>query len=726
MDYLALRINTKISISMIFFVLTFCQFLSKEVIAKGDSLLFHFGPFASYNLNIHIADFNKLPGVPNCCPRFRTSFGSGYTLGAFIDFPLKEELGIDLRLAFSDFSNNLTEEENIGNVRLKQTTPPFDTYTGNITVEHLIKAKLLSIGLEPSIYFTFFGNLRSYLGFKLAYFLTSQFDQREKIISPENVVFTDDRIIRNDIYNQDIPEINKFQVFGLLGISFDFPLGSGLMLAPELRYYLPFTKVTSVDWRIASLNIGASFRLPVYKEKIELRYDTLYVRDTVSVFDNKILVPEFSMIDFKITKSTAKKGRIVTITTKYSEKYEKKIPKIDPPALDLKILGMKMNKEIIPEPLMEIEEIETTEEYPLLPYVYFKRGKSDLNNTSMRLFSKFDISDFSEKNLKWDAIEIYKDLLNIIGKRLTTYKNANILLKGCNNNINEEENNLELSQNRAEAVKDYLVKIWQINPDRIKIEARNLPEIPTNNLIEDGQEENQRVEISASDKSILQTVKLDEIIRKSNPPIIALIPSIYTKIGLKGWDIIAEQDNSKLISFNGSAVPDTLLWDLESNIIPRFETPIKINLSAEDILGQKNSIEKNIDIRQKTIKIKREIIKNDTIFNKFSLILFEFDKFELNEAQIDIIKSIKQNFIKPNSIVRIKGYADRIGTSEYNKELSRKRCEQVAKALNHNPNLVRIEPYGSDTLIFNNNLPFGRSYSRTVQIWIETPVESKK
>ncbi|MCX7735890.1 MAG: OmpA family protein [Candidatus Kapabacteria bacterium] len=692
---------------------------------QEDSLLFHFGPFVNYNLNIHIADFNKLPGVPNCCPRFRTSFGSGFTLGGFLDLPLRRDLGIDLRLSFSDLGANLTEEENIGNVRLKETTPPFNTYTGNITVEHLIKAKLLAIGFEPSLYFTFFGNLRSYLGFKLAYFLTNQYDQREKIISPNNVVFTDDRIIRNDVYNQEIPEINKFQIFGLLGISFDLPLGRGLMLAPELRYYLPFTKVTSVDWRVASLNIGASLRIPVYREQVETRYDTIYVRDTVSVFDENILYPEVSLIDYKITESTSKKGSIVTITTKYTEHYQKKVPKLEPPTLDLKIFGMKRNKVVIPEPIMEIEEIETTEEFPLLPYVYFKRGNSQLNNTAMKLISSSDRNNFNEKNLKWDVVEIYKDLLNIIGKRLSIYDNSRILIKGCNNNTNEEENNLELSQKRAEAVKDYLVNVWQINPDRIQIEARNLPEIPTNNLLEDGKEENQRVEISSNDKKILQPVRLNEIIRKSNPPIIGLVPKINTKIGLKGWDLIAEQENSRLVSFTGSTAPDTLLWDVESNVIPRLETPIKISLGAEDIMGQKNAINREIQIKQKTIKTKREIIKNDTIFNKFSLILFDFDKFELNEAQVDIIKSIKQDYIKPNSIVRIKGYADRIGTSEYNKELSRKRCEQVAKALNHNPNLVIIEPYGSDILIYNNNLPFGRSYSRTVQISIETPVLSK-
>lgn len=725
MRFYSIKIGINLAVYTLALFFSCFELSSKDITKDEDSVLFHFGPYLNYSLNIHLADFNKLPGVPNCCPSFKTSFGSGYSLGAFLDLPIRKDFGIDLRLNFSDLGANLSEEENIGNIWLKEKSPPYNTYTGNITVEHLIKAKLLQIGFEPALYFTFFGNLRSYMGFKVAYFLKNQYDQIEKIISPENVVFLDDRIIRNDNYDQEIPEINKLQISGLLGISFDLPLGRGLMLAPEIRYYLPFTKVTSVDWRVASLNIGAELRIPVFKGKYETRFDTIYVRDTVSVFDDKILFPEVSMIDYNITETTSKNGNIITVTTKYTEKYEKKVPKLEPPSLALTIFGMNRNKEIIPDPVMEIEEIETTEEFPLLPYIYFKKGNTELNNTSMKLINTNQRNQFNEQNLRWDVIEIYKDLLNILGKRLSIYQNSEILIKGYNNNTNEEENNLALSRNRAESVKDYLVNTWQINPSRIQIEAGNLPEIPTNNLLEDGKEENQRVEISSNDERIFQPVRLSEILKKSNPPIIGLIPLINTKIGLKGWQVIAEQENNRLITFTGSAAPDTLLWDVENNIIPRLETPIKISLSAEDIFEQKNSIEKDIQIRQKTIKTKREIIKNDTIFNKFSLILFDFDKFELNEAQKKLLYDIKNKYVTKNSIVRIKGYADRIGTAEYNKELSRKRCEQVANVLKHNQDLVKIEPFGSDILIFNNNLPFGRSYSRTVQISIETPVLSK-
>lgn len=706
----------------LFILLSSGRLLPKEAKFLGDSLLFSYGPFANYNLNIHIADFNKLPGVPNCCPRFRTNFGSGYSFGAFLDLPLKQDLGLEFRLGYSDFSAELTEKENIGNIRLKEKNPPFNTFTGNITVEHLIKAKLAGVGVEPSIYFTFFGNMRSYLGFKIGYFFTNLYDQREKILSPDNVVFLDDRIIRNDIYNQEIPEINKLQISGLLGISFDLPLSRRMKLVPEIRYYLPFTKLTSVDWRVASLGIGASLRIPVYKEKVEYIYDTLYVRDTVSVFDENIFFPEVRLIDYNITESTSKKGNLITITTKYTEKYERKIPKLEPPALDLKIFGIKRNNQIVPDPTMEIEEIETTEYFPILPYIYFKKGSSDLKSTAMKLISSGETANFQEAKIKWDAIEIYREILNIIGKRLQSLPNVKIKITGCNNNTSEEENNLILSQKRAESVRDYLVNIWKIEPSRIETEARNLPEIPTNNLIEDGKEENQRVEISTDNFALLQPVKLEEIMKRSNPPIIGIVPSINTKIGLKGWDITAEQENNRLVSFTGSSTPDTLLWDVEKNVIPRLEIPINIKLQAVDIMEQKNFIEKYLKIKQTTLKIKREVIKNDTIFNKFSLILFDFDKFELNKAQKELLDNIKNDFIKPNSIVRIKGYADRIGTSDYNRELSRKRCEQVAGFLNHNMNLVVIEAYGSDVLIFNNNLPYGRSYSRTVQIIIETPI----
>jgi outer membrane protein OmpA-like peptidoglycan-associated protein len=78
--------------------------------------------------------------------------------------------------------------------------------------------------------------------------------------------------------------------------------------------------------------------------------------------------------------------------------------------------------------------------------------------------------------------------------------------------------------------------------------------------------------------------------------------------------------------------------------------------------------------------------------------------------------------IQPESKVRIVGYADKTGNPEYNRTLARKRCLEVQKVLGLPDDRVTLEPVGSDRQIFENETPEGRSYSRTVQIELVTPI----
>ena len=64
-----------------------------------------------------------------------------------------------------------------------------------------------------------------------------------------------------------------------------------------------------------------------------------------------------------------------------------------------------------------------------------------------------------------------------------------------------------------------------------------------------------------------------------------------------------------------------------------------------------------------------------------------------------------------------------MGTPQYNKDLANRRIEEVVKYLKVKPELLRRYPIGSDELLYDNNTPQGRSYSRTVRIIIATPVK---
>ena len=89
---------------------------------------------------------------------------------------------------------------------------------------------------------------------------------------------------------------------------------------------------------------------------------------------------------------------------------------------------------------------------------------------------------------------------------------------------------------------------------------------------------------------------------------------------------------------------------------------------------------------------------------------------------IDFVKSS----ISKNSIVRITGGTDRLGEADYNKKLSVERAKSVRKFLRSikpDINIVEVQGKGASELKYNNDLPEGRFYCRTVMIEIKTPVK---
>ena len=182
---------------------------------------------------------------------------------------------------------------------------------------------------------------------------------------------------------------------------------------------------------------------------------------------------------------------------------------------------------------------------------------------------------------------IYHNILNIVGRRMAFYPQAELTLIGCNSNTDAEKNNLDLSRSRAENVKKYLVDNWNIRPERIKIEARNLPAVPSNPTADDGIEENRRVEIATNIPLLFDPMIVLDTLRETSSPTLRFKPSVKSQIGIKSWKLIASQNNRTIKTFTGkNTLPKEVDWDLigEENqrYIPNAETPIQYNL---EIIG---------------------------------------------------------------------------------------------------------------------------------------------
>jgi outer membrane protein OmpA-like peptidoglycan-associated protein len=297
-----------------------------------------------------------------------------------------------------------------------------------------------------------------------------------------------------------------------------------------------------------------------------------------------------------------------------------------------------------------------------------------------------------------------------------------ITIIGCNSNEGEELNNLQLSKDRALVVKKYLTDVWSLDDNKIKVRWQNLPDVPGNSTTPDGISENHRAEIRSTDYEIIKSVSLKDVERKSNPPVIALYPKVESDATINQYNIDVKQGSNELRNFKGRDIPDELIWQLDDEPMPLLEEPIQIKMDAKDDIGQIANAETALKLQQLTIKKKRFDMQDDKRIERFFLILFDFNSAELKPHHLKTLNDIKAR-IMPESQVIISGFTDRTGDPLYNLELAKRRCLEVQRYLKVNENKLTINPVGAEQLLYNNDIPEGRSYSRTVQIVIETPVK---
>jgi hypothetical protein len=151
---------------------------------------------------------------------------------------------------------------------------------------------------------------------------------------------------------------------------------------------------------------------------------------------------------------------------------------------------------------------------PILNKVFFETGKSDIPASYVLLKDRAHTAAFNEQILT-RSLDRYKNVLNIVGRRLTENPQAHIRIVGCNSDSGVEKGKDELSRARAEAVKNYLSSVWGIDSARMQVEARNLPSDPAPANMLGSRPENQRVEI-IYDSSDMQALAANQFIAESS------------------------------------------------------------------------------------------------------------------------------------------------------------------------------------------------------------------
>ena len=516
----------------------------------------------------------------------------------------------------------------------------------------------------------FGGNFKNGLGFYTAL----QFEDMSGTITAKREATN-----ANEIINNPYPEVRN-----------------GLPLIVDFETFTNFKALAGVNYRYGIMELNADFAWatqPMVTAGLSLYF--IDTKEDIEVFD-PIQIPY--LID--TVPVIARNFSLKQPTFKANHLYRQIIP------IEANIAVFSPDGDSLSRITVEIYR--SRQLRALLPFIFFDENSSEIQSKYIQL-DPTQASNFNYKELLGkNSLETYYHILNVIGKRLREHPEASITLTGCNNNLKKEKNNKKLSTQRAETVKNYLVNVWQISPDKIKTISRNLPDKFSNPKDPDGIVENQRVEISSDTWEILEPIMIEDVVKRINPSDIIVKQNIKSPKPIKNYKFNATTSQGDL---NGTdiAVPDS--------------AEVKIHIDVNKIHNLNDTLKAYVEVENEdeyvitpVNKVPIEVIEKDISLNFYNLILFDFNSAELGSANSRIAEFIN-NDLEQDAQVKVIGYTDRMGETDHNAKLSTNRANSTSKALKAKN--IEAVGVGENDLLYDNSSPEGRFYCRTVQVQVQ-------
>lgn len=383
-----------------------------------------------------------------------------------------------------------------------------------------------------------------------------------------------------------------------------------------------------------------------------------------------------------------------------------------------------------------MEEVLSWDLYPLLAYVFFDLGKSDIPER-YNLFSnngEAKSSGFTDTTIAGGTLDKYYHVLNIYGYRLNKFPNEKVTITGTNDNVTpEEKGNKELSKKRAQVVYDYLKNVWNIDEKRMTLKFQDFPDTKSNPKDSLGWQENRRVELYCSEwevskpvfekdpKTFPQPVTMDFLLNNGIEDDLIAKRTIEVLKGGQPWKtIVAPNTTSPTYKWD---------WKDEAGKYPKDNNKYTAKLIITTKSGAECVSEPiEIPIMQVSSESKKVTQGSDTLYENYSLILFPFNSFAAGPLNEKIMNDYVYNRCQPSSTINITGHTDVIGLFETNKKLSINRAKTVNTGIQGKTKgayaSLTSDGVGEDSALYTNDLPEGRFYNRTVQVLIKTPTSA--
>jgi outer membrane protein OmpA-like peptidoglycan-associated protein len=476
-------------------------------------------------------------------------------------------------------------------------------------------------------------------------------------------------------FNRDVDVPNTtVRAALMLGLGYTMKIGRSTWLQPEISYRIPLTNISSATpyspWKVSQIRFGVNVT--------------------------------WGQVDPELSRP--RQGRPMTAVMDRIVAYD------------------EAGREVPVERIV-VEDVAYTEMFPLVPYVFMPVNGSTPDTADQHLGIIPEKGDFVPEGLPLDAIEVNKNLLNIIGSRMKRFTHATLGITGTLD-VGAEGKSIDLAQARAEWAKSYLMEAFQISPERIVAKGSTAPQKASTSSDPDGIAENRRVEFSSNVPDVLKPLVITaDNQRMADPDLIVFHTTVDADDSIATWSMRISQAGRPLRDMSGIGTPGPQSWSIRPNELSNAQVPIDWEFYAMDLTGDTALITGSLPVEYASSVRKRTERLPDKTIDKYSLILFDFNKSSLTEDNARILEQMVLPSIKANSTVTIVGYTDRIGIDSYNEKLAVERAATVRAFLTSRAKDASYSSYGvgEASQIFTNDLPLGRQLSRTVQVLVETP-----
>ena len=377
---------------------------------------------------------------------------------------------------------------------------------------------------------------------------------------------------------------------------------------------------------------------------------------------------------------------------------------------------------------LTIEEVTTIESSPMLNYVFFETGKSDIPQRYTLFNNRSETKNFSEKKLR-GTMQKYYHILNVIGKRLTQHPETSITIVGCNSGSGVENGRIDLSRGRAESVRAYLMYVWGIDRSRMTVEARNRPAAASANGTDKGRSDNQRAEIYSIFPTIMEPIKSTYVEETSNTAAFQVFPKITAGYGMSHWKIELTGDGVPIASISGQGdLGPSYTFDLKDIGLQKIASfrEIKTDIEVTDNNGQVQREPNAASSSVRFVKREEHIAQRTgyRVMEKYALVLFDFNSSYLSQENMSIIDQIVDRTKEfPKAMVEVVGHTDNIGEVDYNLWLSARRAksvfDEITARMSIDDDKITYVGSGPHNPLYDNDLPEGRALNRTVTVSLE-------